>query len=52
MVRSEHSEKELAALAERPYVQQSDQLRANDYTAMNERLAVFLDRFAADYASR
>ncbi|MEU1184246.1 hypothetical protein ABZ464_42880 [Streptomyces sp. NPDC005820] len=48
----EHSEKELATLTDRPYVQQPDQLRANDHTATNERLAAFLDRLAADYTDR
>ncbi|GGZ22616.1 GMP synthase [Streptomyces olivaceoviridis] len=48
----EHSEKELAELIDRPYVQQPDQLRASDYTEMNAKLMTFLDRLAADYASR
>ncbi|MGW5657816.1 glutamine amidotransferase-related protein [Streptomyces humi] len=47
-----HDEKELATLADRPYVQQPDQLRANDYTEMNAKLMAFLDRLAADYADR
>ncbi|MFJ9706335.1 hypothetical protein [Streptomyces sp. NPDC101234] len=48
----EQDEKELAALADRPYVQQPDQLRANDCTEMNTKLMTFLDRLAADYAAR
>jgi GMP synthase (glutamine-hydrolysing) len=48
----EHSEKELAALTDRPFVQQPDQLRANDYTEMNAKLMTFLDRLAADYTAR
>ncbi|OKH98919.1 hypothetical protein A6A06_25260 [Streptomyces sp. CB02923] len=45
-----HDEKELAAITDRPYVQQPDQLRANDYTEMNAKLMTFLDRLAADHA--
>ncbi|MGI5458677.1 glutamine amidotransferase-related protein [Streptomyces sp. CA-249302] len=48
----EHSEKELATFADRPYVQQPDQLRANDYTEMNAKLMTFLDRLAADHTGR
>lgn len=48
----EHSEKELAALTDRPFVQQPDKLRANDYTEMNAKLMTFLDRLAADYTAR
>ncbi|MEV5847600.1 hypothetical protein AB0M32_37130 [Streptomyces sp. NPDC051985] len=48
----EHDEKELALLADRPFVQQPDQLRTNDYTEMNAKLMTFLDRLAADYTGR
>lgn len=43
------SETDLAARKTNRFVQQPDALRANDYTAMNEKLFVFLDKLVADY---
>ncbi|OLF52958.1 type 1 glutamine amidotransferase [Pseudomonas chlororaphis] len=40
---------EFAALKDRPYVQQPQALRANDYTEMNRKLFGFLDTLVADY---
>ncbi len=46
------SEQELTALASHRFVQQPDVLRANDYSAMNHTLHVFLDQLAKDYSTR
>ena len=43
------SETEFPGLRDRPYVQQPDALRNNDYTEMNEKLFGFLDRLEVDY---
>lgn len=45
----EHSEIELQRDKNRKFVQQADELRQNDYTAMNHNLFVFLDKFTAKY---
>ena len=42
------SEDELAAAASRPFVQQADTLRVNDYRGMNAKLMQFLDALVAD----
>lgn len=46
------SEAELATRTAHRFVQQPDALRRNDYTEMNERLFVFLDKLVADYQAR
>ena len=43
------SENELAGLAYRRFVQQPDALRQNDYSQMNEKLFVFLDKLIGAY---
>jgi len=43
------SERELAALTRRRFVQQPDALRADDYDAMNQKLFIFLDKLMAAY---
>ena len=45
------SQAELATLAGRPYVQQPDALRRNDYAPMNTALFAFLDNLAKAYAA-
>lgn len=45
------AEKELATLADHRFVQQPAALRANDYSAMNQMLFVFLDKLMESYAS-
>ena len=46
------SESELATLTAHRFVQQPAALRKNDYTAMNEKLFVFLDKLVAAYRAR
>lgn len=43
------SETELAGLTQHRFVQQPAALRQNDYSQMNEKLFVFLDRLAVEY---
>jgi len=43
------SESELAGLTHHRFVQQPDALRQNDYSEMNEKLFVFLDKLVAAY---
>ncbi|CAG9961968.1 unnamed protein product [Clonostachys byssicola] len=45
----EASKDELPSLIERKFVQQPDSLLTNDYTNMNEKLAIFLDRLTEAY---
>ncbi|MGW5567137.1 glutamine amidotransferase-related protein [Streptomyces tendae] len=45
------AEEELAALADRPFVQSPDQLRSGDHRGANQLLELFLDRLAADHAA-
>ncbi|MFE9611385.1 hypothetical protein [Streptomyces sp. NPDC006012] len=42
---------ELAALRHHPFVQEPESLRRTDHRAMNQRLAVLLDRIAAEYTA-
>lgn len=46
-----HSERELAELKSHRFVQQPNLLRENNYTEMNERLFVFLDKLVREYRS-
>lgn len=46
-----HSEKDLSRAAEYRFVNTPEQLRAHDYSEMNEVLFTFLDRLAAFYKS-
>ena len=43
------SENELAGLTDQKFVQQPDVLRQNDYSEMNEKLYVFLDKLVEAY---
>jgi GMP synthase (glutamine-hydrolysing) len=45
------SENELAGLTHHRFVQQPDALRQNDYSEMNEKLFVFLDKLVETYRS-
>lgn len=45
----EASKDELPSLVQRKYVQQPGSLRANEYTSMNENLAIFLDNLIVAY---
>lgn len=45
----EASKDELLSLVQRQYVQRPDSLRANEYTSMNEKLAIFLDHLIMAY---
>ena len=47
-----HSEGELASLRDHKFVQQPDALRQNDYSEMNEKLFVFLDKLVREYAAQ
>lgn len=47
----EASTQELAALHDRPFVQQADALRAQDWSQMNQALFGFLDKLDAERAS-
>ncbi|WP_026792982.1 type 1 glutamine amidotransferase [Pleomorphomonas oryzae] len=46
------SEAEFPTLTAYRFVQQPDALRRNDYTEMNEKLFVFLDKLVAEYEAR
>lgn len=46
------SEKELARLEHQRFVQQPDELRLNDYSEMNDKLFVFLDKLVEAYSIR
>lgn len=43
------SERELATLLDRRFVQQPAALRANDWEEMNQKLFVFLDKLVEEY---
>jgi GMP synthase (glutamine-hydrolysing) len=46
------AEHELPTLAHHKFVQQPDALRDNDYTDMNKKLFVFMDKLVQDYKAR
>lgn len=47
-----HSEEELIRDKNKRFVQQPDELRGNDYTAMNNQLFSFLNKFTSEYLKK